>query len=260
MASGSSLYAGTMWHERTEPFRRRFGARLWFVYLDLDELDHVMGGHRLLSEQRWRPVQFRRSDYLGDPLQSLSESVRDLVLARTGERPEGSIHLLAHLRTWGWCFNPLAVYYCTDRAGNLRWVVADVTNTPWHERHAYVLPAGPDGVREHVEDKMLHVSPFWPMEQRYRFTVSVPSDELVVRIDNLVGCSSEGGGERVVHRAGFHMKRHDLSDDTLRRFLFRYPLLTHRVTLGIHRHALQLKARGATFYRHPNKRAAEARR
>ena len=70
----------------------------------------------------------------------LADAVRDLVEERTGARPAGPIRLLTHLRSFGHCFNPVSFYYCFDPAGErVEAVVAEVTNTPWGERHAYVL-------------------------------------------------------------------------------------------------------------------------
>ena len=117
-----------------------FRIPMWMAYLDLDELPAVRRAVPLLSEGRWSPLRFRRSDYLGDVQVPLADAVRSLVAERTGERPTGPVCMLAHLRQWGWCFNPLTLYYCHDEGGTLRWVVAEVTNTPWKERHSYVLP------------------------------------------------------------------------------------------------------------------------
>ena len=88
-------------------------------------------------------MRFRRSDYLGDPAVPLADAVRALVAERLGSAPQGPIRLLTHLRTFGHCFNPVSFYYCFAADGErLEAIVAEVTNTPWGERHAYVLPRG----------------------------------------------------------------------------------------------------------------------
>lgn len=259
----SALYEGVVWHERRTPFPRSFRMRLWLPYLDLDELPALLAGLRLLSDRPGRPLRYRRADFVGDPDAPLADTVRDLVAERTGERPDGPVRMLAHLRTWGWCFNPLALHFCHDPAGELRHVVAVVTNTPWKERHAYVLPAGPDGVRGHEADKVLHVSPFWPMDHRYRFDVSAPGEQLAVRIENReVGYHDGGEPEAgdVQHVAGLSLRRRPLTDATLARALLRHPLLTHRVSSGIHVHAARLLARGARVHPHPRTRSVASGR
>lgn len=245
----SALYEGTSWHERRTPFLRRFTMKMWFAYLDVDDLPQIEKRSVLFSTHRFRPVRFRRSDYFGDENQSLGDSIRQYVHDQTGEHVDGKIFILSQLRTWGWCFNPLSLYYCFSATGRLRWVVAEVTNTPWKERTTYLLPATDVGVIDDELPKQMHVSPLWPMSQRYRFALSAPSQTLSVRIDNVATEGPETG--KVVHSAGLELQRNTLTNRNLALLLVRRPALTHRVTIGIHRHAAVLKMRGATFYSHP---------
>ena len=142
------------------------------AYLDLDELPELLGGR--LVRRRPGLVRFRRRDYLGDPSVPLADAVRDIV----GE-PVPKIRVLTNLRTLGHCFNPVSLYYCFDDGEHLEAVVAEVTNTPWGERHAYVL----DGRRtEH--DKAMRVSPFMGMDQRYTVSVAPPGPTISVHIES----------------------------------------------------------------------------
>ena len=142
------------------------------AYLDLDELPQLLGGR--LVRRRPGLVRFRRRDYLGDPSVPLADAVRDLV----GE-PAPKIRVLTNLRTLGHCFNPVSFYYCFDDAENLEAVVAEVTNTPWGERHAYVLES-----RRSEQDKAMRVSPFMGMEQRYTVSVAPPGPTISVHIES----------------------------------------------------------------------------
>ena len=135
--SSSCIYEGVIRHRRLEPVRE-FSHRLALAYLDLEELPRLLGG-RLVSPPPGL-VRVRRSDYLGDPAVPLDRAVRDLVSEQTGDRPAGPIRLLTRPRSFGHCFNPVSFYYCFDPAGErVQALVAEVTNTPWGERHAYVL-------------------------------------------------------------------------------------------------------------------------
>ena len=132
--------------------------------LDLAEIDAVTGLHPLWSSRRPAPVWFRRADFLGDPTVPLDEAVRDLVEERSGRRPTGRVGLLANLRTWGWLFNPISLYFCAGGDGAaVETLVAEVENTPWHERCSYVV--GAPG--RHRFAKTMHVSPFLPMDVDY---------------------------------------------------------------------------------------------
>ena len=124
-------------------------------------------------------MRFRRRDYLGDPGTPLTEAVRALVRDHV---PAGPIRLLTTLRTLGHCFNPVSFYYCFDEDERLRAVVAEVTNTPWGERHAYVL-TGEGRVLKGEHAKAMRVSPFMGMAQRYQLAVSAPGETLSVHIE-----------------------------------------------------------------------------
>lgn len=246
MTARARVLTGTVWHQRSAPRDHRFSYRMWWADLDLDRLDETIASHRALSSHRLWPLRFKRSDYMGQSERPLAESVRDLVAERTGERPDGPIRLLGHLRTFGWCFNPIVVYLCHDTAGELRWVVCDVTNTPWKERHQYVMAATDDGLRDHVEPKMLHVSPFMPMDQRYRFNLSDDDSRFRLRIDTI-----DDGTEPF--SAGVELDASPMSDRSLLGAMVTHPLLTARVTLGIHAQALRLWQRGVPVVRHPHR-------
>ncbi len=158
--TASCIYEGAIRHRRTEP-RREFRHRLALFYLDLDELPSLLDGR--LTAARPGLLRFRRRDYLGPATRPLDHAVRDAVETHTGARPAGPVRVLTQLRSFGHYFNPVSFYYCLDGAGEqVEAVVAEVTNTPWGERHAYVLPGGWGSF-----DKALHVSPFMGMDHRY---------------------------------------------------------------------------------------------
>lgn len=235
----SALYEGSVTHRRFGPVEHSFTSRLVLCYLDLDELPAVLALHPLWSDRPGRPAQFRRSDYLGSPAVPLADAVRQTAGC------DGPVRMLAHLRTWGWCFNPLSLYFCFDPDGRrVERVVASVTNTPWNERHDYVLEAGPDGRVDAEVTKAMHVSPFFPMDQTYRFRVGVPRERLGVLVEN----AEEG---RVVLGAGLRLRRRPLDRRAMGSLLVRNPLTTWRVSAGIYWQAARLAAKGVPVHRHP---------
>lgn len=245
----SAIYEGVLRHRRNGPPRHAFAYRVAMPYLDLDEIDEVCALHPLWSVERPNAVSFRRADFFGDPDVPLATAVRDLVEARTRSRPTGPVRVLAHIRTWGWLFNPIAVYFCLDpTTQQVQHLLLDVTNTPWHEHHAYVIDGG---AGEHRFAKELHVSPFFGMHQEYRLRVTEPGEDLAVRL-----ASAESG--KVVFDAALVLRRREISRAALGRLLWRYPMLTHRVSAGIYAQALRLRAKGAPFHRHPARHALEA--
>ncbi len=238
------MYQGTVRHRRHEAADHAFAYDITLVHLDLDEVDLVAGLHPLWSHGRANVASFRREDHLGDPAVPLGDAVRDLVFDRSGVWPRGPVSLLTQVRLWGWLFNPISVYFCWDEAGErVEAVVLEVTNTPWHERHAYVVVGGPG---EHWFDKELHVSPFFGMDHRYRLRFTAPGDTLVVQIQN----QRDG---RMVFDATLTLRRRAVSRAALGRIVWRRPLQTLLVSARIRLHALRLWAKGVPVHRHPGR-------
>ncbi len=244
--TASCVYEGSVRHRRYGEVEHELSSPLFMVYLDLAELDTVFDGMPLWSTTRPAIARFRRTDHLGDPTQPLDESVRDLVAQRTGTRPTGPIRLLTNLRYLGHCFNPVSFYYCFAADGHrLDAVVAEVTNTPWGERHAYVMAADPDRptgaiVRGRMA-KEFHVSPFMGMDHTYDFRLTDPSDKLIVQID------SDHNGT-VAFDATLTLERRPITS----RVLLRHPAMTLRVVAQIYIHAVRLRLKHAKYFPNPS--------
>jgi uncharacterized protein len=244
--SESCIYTGTIRHRRFEP-DRRFTHPLALTYVDLDELPTLLGGR--LVARRPGAVRFRRSDYHGDSSRLLRTPVLDTVQEQTGIRPAGPVRVLTQPRSFGLCFNPVSFYYCFDGAGErVESVLAEVTNTPWGERHAYVLRADCPGSRllNGQFQKALHVSPFMGMDHSYSARYAPPGETLSVHIES----RREG---RLIFDATLAMARRELSRASIARMTVRYPLAAARVLALIYGHAVALKLRHVPVHPHPGR-------
>ena len=245
----SCLYIGQIAHRRLGVVRNAFRYRLFMVYLDLDELPGLFDRFWLWSARRPALAWFRRADYLGDPTRPLADCVRERIHQELGYAPAGSIRVLTHLRYFGHGFNPVTFYYChDDNAGPVRVIVAEITNTPWNERHSYVLPVDEAAATQTPYrfefEKRFHVSPFMPMDQQYRWRFSAPGERLTVYMENL------RDGQRVFD-ASLDLAARPITSASLARCLLRFPLMTVGVVGRIYWQALKLLLKKATFHPHP---------
>ncbi len=245
----SAIFTGWIRHRRRADKPQVFRHRIFMCWLDLAEIPHLFRQRWFWRREGAAPASFRRADYLGDPRVPLDQAVRDLVAERTGVRPQGPIRLLTHLRYLGACFNPVSFYYCYDGSGTrIETIVAEITNTPWLERHAYVLPVGSaDPARASLHwsfAKEFHVSPFQGMDHQYEWSFTAPGKNLGVHMLN----RRDG---RIVFDATLALERREWSDATLAGVWFRYPVMSLFALVAIYGHALVLWWRGATFHPHP---------
>lgn len=249
----SALFEGKLRHRRAIAPARSFTYSLFMTYLDLGELDRVFAGRWLWSADGPNAAWLRRRDHYGDASVGLDEAIRELVRERTGKRPTGPVRLLTHLRYFGHAFNPVSFYYCfADDGRTLETVVAEVANTPWNERHMYVLPEAQNkGSRDHKRfafDKAFHVSPFLPMDMEYAWRFCTPPHEDGGRL--WVHMENRRQGSRAFD-ATLSLVRRPIDSFELARALALYPAMTVRVIAGIYAQAARLWLRGAPFYSHP---------
>jgi uncharacterized protein len=291
----SALYTGLLRHRRFAPRSHEFSYRLFMMYVDLAELESVFRGRWLWSVKRPALAWLRRADYLhdcaGDTNVPLDQAVRDRVQFETGSRPRGPIRMLTHLRYFGIGFNPVTFYYCFDSEDTkVETIVAEITNTPWKERHAYVLasrnsflapspfqgegwgeghslgecneevpspPPSPrtgEGVRmlRFLFKKEFHVSPFMPMNFDYDWRFSTPAERLTVHMQNMQG-------DAKLFDATLDLNRREITGPSLAHVLIAFPCMTATVVIGIYWQALQLWFKRMPFHPHPSKTSEHER-
>jgi DUF1365 family protein len=236
-----------------------FKYRLFLMFLDLADLPNLFDVHPLWSYERFNIACFLRRDHFGNPAVPLDQAVRDLVEDRLGHRPKGPVRMLTHLRYLGHCFNPASFYYCYDSADTaVETIVVEIHNTPWGERHCYVLGAEQNehpvkNWRRHQLAKSFHVSPFIDMDIHYDWRFREPDETLKVHMIDYQK-------REKLFDASLALHRQPITRAALTRVLIRYPMMTGKVVVMIYWQALRLVLKRTPFFSHPKKRESMVER
>ncbi|SMY33820.1 hypothetical protein PMAL9190_01279 [Photobacterium malacitanum] len=265
--TNSGIYSGDVRHRRFTPVLHRFRYSMFMVYLDVDEIntlcDSVMGFGR-----KWfHFARFHRQDYIAGA-DDINQAVTDKIHQLTGKRITGKVSMLCHLRYCGLYFSPLNMYYVFDQQGVWQYVLAEVSNTPWNQRHYYAIPAKQYWSNKHyIDDKAFHVSPFNPMDQDYVWQLSPPDSivrihlELHAKKDSIPRKGENDFNEKShlngsvtpkTFDATLAMQKQPFTTKTLLRQLLITPIMTIKVVVGIYWQAFKLWRKGAPIYDHPN--------
>ncbi|KAI4295465.1 hypothetical protein L6164_035510 [Bauhinia variegata] len=208
----TTLYQGTVWHERRRPVQHSFRYQVRYALFDLDRGTHAPPDH-----------------YSADEARQITHTT-------------GPVLLLTVPPSVGYEQNPLSVYYCYDVEGSTRHLkkcIAEVTNSPWGERVSFVFNPHSDQVA-----KALHVSPFMDMHGNWNIKTSDPGDKLTVAISVL---HPQLGNYFNATLKAKKVRSSSLGSDHA---LF-FWLMPHKVAVWIYWHALQLWWKKVGFVQHP---------
>lgn len=239
----SALYECEVMHHRLRPKEHRFAYRVFYLWLDLDELDALSAQLRFFKRNRWSLFSFYDADHILKGSAQAKENVL-AVMREAGVDTSviSRVRLLTFPRVLGYIFNPVCFYYAFDAAGEPVCAVAEVTNT-FHEQKPYVMTCRDRDDRFRlVTPKHFYVSPFSGLELEFDFKLRLPAETLEVHVND----RDEAGHILLSTLKG---QRRELDDASLLTCAVKYPLLTLKVIFLIHWHALLLWLKKLTVHR-----------
>jgi DUF1365 family protein len=245
-APAVSLYRGTVMHARMRPVEHRFSYRVAAMLIDIDRLEEANRASALFSVNANNLFSFHEADHGPRDGSSLRVHV-DAMMREAGLQRPARVELLCYPAFLGYEFNPLSVFYCRDADGQPTALLYQVHNT-FGESHTYVEPviegqAGPAGIRQE-RDKGFYVSPFMEMDTRYRFRMTLPAEDVKMRI-----LQTDANGP--VFSAAFHGEFAPLNTRTLCAAILQTAGNVWKVVAGIHFEALKLWIKGLALQDRP---------
>jgi len=246
----SCLYIGEIEHQRFSPVKNKFKYSVCYYYLDLEKLPQIFRYPFILSLNFPGILSFWRKDYYGDAAISIKEAVHQLIYKATGETFRGPIRLLTNISYLGYCFNPVSFYYCFEEDGTtLKYIVSEVTNTPWRERHQQVMKFQNDDHAVFQFPKNFHVSPFMPMSIDYTWVFKKPAKEIYVLMQN-----RNTGENAIIFDSTLKLKMIPLTTRNIFRTFFVFPMNSLKTMLAIYFQALKLYLLKSPIYSHQTPR------
>ena len=247
-----AVYKGTVSHARTHPKTHFFSYSMTQVWIDIQQLNLLDDISPFWSSSKPNLVSFRNQNHL--PCESsqdldLYQRVAKQVHAHTGNTFDGKAYLLANLNVWGYCFNPVAFIFCYEN-DELRYLIAEVQNTPWKERSIYfhninaqLRNTDKQGYFTAKFEKKFHVSPFMPMGMQYHWNYRITNDGFQMQMK-----LSKGG--QAVFRVTVDLNGQPLSSAQANLMPFRYPLIGLKVISAIYWQGLKLWLKNIPIYPH----------
>lgn len=210
--------------------------------LDLDEVEELAASHSVFSLKKFAPMSFFQADYVKNEPGNLKQRIASKVSQLGGKWDGEKVTLMGQCRCFGFYFSPANFYFCYQNDGECRYMLVEVSNTPWLERHYYLVDLQSDMKTQ----KDFHVSPFMDLDMQYHWRVKPPAEQVLVHIEN--------HKDQKQFDATLAMKKREITKTSLFKAWLFAPLMPIKVVAGIYWQAAKLFAKRIPFIAHPETR------
>ena len=235
------ICTGIVRHRRYRDRQHNFRYKVLMFHLDLDNVDEIFNDAKLFAYNKSNLVAFKDKNYLNKNYKDCKHKVLELLAEKGLNSNIDKLYLLTNLEYLGYCFNPISMYFCISE-GKIKYLILEVTNTPWGKRHNYVLE--PQEVKNNIYKaefiKELHVSPFLPMEYIYKINCKYTAEKIIVHLENHID-------NKIEFDATLNLNMLPINNKTLYKYLFaRFPA-TIKVICAIYWEATKLWLKGIKY-------------
>lgn len=239
----SAVYLGDVKHRRFAVKEHRFSYPLYMMWVDLNNPQQLNGVHKNLGTSGLKALKFNEADYL----QSLSAFDQSPIIERAHKQLSSlgiketftHVYMLGQLRCLGVYFSPVNFYFFGNSDNSFTYMIAEVSNTPWNERHYYLV-----SLEKKVNfKKVFSVSPFMNLDMNYHWHIRQSPDKTLIHIENK-------RDEVLLFDATLRLKRAELTNQEVSKLLKRFPAMTWSIFKGIYHQALKLFIKRVPFLGH----------